>query len=189
MFGPIYKNECTKPGFSRVRLCFAGFYNSLLSDRLDNEVECDAEYYEIGADDLYSAVDWRAAHVCIARKYADYFGDWLFTALHEIEPRAKGIHIDFTFCELTSPRDYCFETDCIEAECKTADLRRLFDHLMLWHEDDFRAYWRERFTPRSGFIPFCPADLDAARTKTGRHACGRSFSILSTRWPPMSETV
>lgn len=171
MFGPIYKNKCTKPGFSRVRLCFAGFYNSLLSDRLDCQIEQDADYYEISADDLYSAVDWHAARAYIARKYVDYFGDWLFTALHEIEPRAKGIHIAFTFRELTSPREYNFETDCIETECKTADLRRLFDHLMLWHEDDFRAYWRERFTPADGWAPFYPADLDACGPCENWPAC------------------
>lgn len=165
------KNESKRPGYTIARLCFPGFYNSLLAARLDMQLEGDAEYCELRADDLIDAVDWRRAHELIAREYTDYFGEWLFTALHEIEPRAKGLHLEFTFHQLTSPREYNFETDCIEAECKTADLRRLFDHLMLWHEDDFRAYWRKVFTPSSGWIPFYPADLDACGPCENWPAC------------------
>lgn len=38
-----FKNESTRPGYTRVTLCFAGFYESLLSDRLDSQIEQGAE--------------------------------------------------------------------------------------------------------------------------------------------------
>lgn len=151
-----FKNECMKPGCIRVTLCFAGFYNSLLSDRLDSQIEQDAEYYGIDAGELCDAVSWGRAHTYIAKDYCARFGEWL---------EAIGFEdIDFSFVALHTPKDYFQGPDTIEAEASTEALRKLFDAVDSERGGDLRTYWRNRFTPCSGWIPFYPADMDACGT-------------------------
>jgi hypothetical protein len=148
-----FKNDCERPGYTRVTLCFAGFYNSLFSDRLDSQIEQDAEYYGIDAGELCDAVSWGRAHTYIAKDYCGHFGEWL---------KAIGFEaIDFSFVALHTPKDYFQGPDTIEAEASTEALRKLFDAVMYEYESELRAYWCNRFTPCSGWIPFYPADMDA----------------------------
>lgn len=148
-----FKNECERPGYTRVTLCFAGFYNSLLSDRLDSQIEQDAEYYGIDAGELCDVVSWGRAHAYIARDYCDSFGTWLEIIGFEA--------IDFSFVALHTPKDYFQGPDTIEAEASTEELRKLFDAVDSERGGELRDYWRERFTPCSGWLPFYPADMDA----------------------------
>lgn len=152
MFGK-FKNESQTPGHTRVTLCFAGFYESLLSDRLDSQIEQDAEYYGIDAGVLFDAVSWGRAHTYVAKDYCGRFGDWL---------KAIGFEaIGFEFKYLHMSKDYFQSPDTIEAEASAEELRELFDAVMDEYECELRAYWRNRFTPCSGWIPFYPADMDA----------------------------
>lgn len=148
-----FKNESTRPGYTRVTLCFAGFYDSLPSDRLDSQIEQDAEYYGIDAGELFDAVSWGRAHTYIAKDYCARFGEWL---------KAIGFEaIDFSFVALYMSKDYFQGPDTIEAEASTEELRKLFDAVMREHESELRAYWCNRFTPCDGWIPFYPAEMDA----------------------------
>lgn len=136
-----FKNDCERPGYTRITLCFAGFYNSLLSDRLESQIEQDAEYFGIDAGELCDAVSWGRAHTYIAKDYCGHFGEWL---------KAIGFEaIDFSFVALRTSKDYFQGPDTIEAEASTEALRKLFDVVMYEYESELRAYWCNRFPLKS----------------------------------------
>lgn len=163
----LHKNESTRAGFSRVYLAFAGFYNSYLDAELESALGRDIDYAaeKTGGDGagekLADAVDWQASCEYIARRYCERFGAWLGESLSKLYGDDAPAAVDFTFVDLHRPREYNFETDKIEAEVKTEDLRRIFSFVMEKDGSDFRKYFAERLEPRSGFIPFYPNNIDA----------------------------
>lgn len=153
-----------RPGHTRVYLAFAGFYESQFSAVIEDVIQQDAD--EV---DFYLGED-AAAELCtlpnhgalcneIAKDYCRRFGDWLEIVTNDLagvvcDP-VKGLAFDF--CELYRPKDYCFETDCIEAEIKTADLRRLYAWIERYHAEEWRYFFAERTKSRDGFLSFYDA--------------------------------
>lgn len=163
----LHKNESTRPGFSRVYLAFAGFYNTYLESELDYMLERDTDYVaeKTGGDDvgerLSAAVNWQDSCEYIARRYCERFGAWLEDALTKLYGDDAPAAYEFTFVKLYRPKDYFYGNDTIEAEIKTADLQRVFSFVMAKDGAGFREYFADRLAPRSGFIPFYPNDVDA----------------------------
>jgi hypothetical protein len=76
---------------------FPGYYNSYLSDMVDQEVEMYLEDSGKTYDDIEDNLDYRAAYLAIARQWVKKFND------------ITGFNIEFV--EMESPREYNFTTD------------------------------------------------------------------------------
>jgi hypothetical protein len=113
---------------------FQGFYESIHDANLDRALE-------MLGDDVDP--DWRFVHASYAAEYCASFGRWL--------------GLDLKFVELSSPREYNFETDRIFAKIGRNDLIRVY-------EGTPRALLRqrvtERFTSCSGFISYYSNKLE-----------------------------
>lgn len=153
-----------------VNIPFAGFYYSKWSDMIDNAESMDNEHFEDTAQsepdhELYCAEpaarldgpeiadlqcrhsSYGAAYAAIARDYAAGFNDELSDKL--------GFKQSFTFEEMTSPREYNFETDRLFCDVPIETVkawlkisRRADNHKTL------AATFKRRFTSRDGFSSF-----------------------------------
>jgi len=82
---------------------FGGFYHSLHSDKIDNDIEM-FEYD-------WEEVDYKKTHI-------NYSKEFLLCLNNELDMNLK-------FVELVSPKEYNFTTDRIIAEIKYADFKKL----------------------------------------------------------------
>jgi len=152
-----------------MQLPFSGFYESLWSSALDSEEEYTAEAMsEAQAEDgipeefrltaseiaeaMFYAMDYRAAHLNIARQYVEAFNDWA-----EDE---TGLDLGLTFESMSSPRFYNFETDRIFATVPLATVRELFRQSAEESHARLAEILVERHTSRSGFHSFYSNDLE-----------------------------
>jgi len=129
---------------------FAGFYNSVHDDALDRTLDQMFSDRETGctvnAGLVYRAsmaCNWQAVYVAYARDYCERFG------------LAHGI-TGLVFDELSSPREYNFETDRIFAEIPDAEVSRLLQETA---PADLARVATERFTSYDGFISSYSPDV------------------------------
>ena len=127
---------------------FAGFYESEFAHAIDMQVESMAEDSDFDEDQ----VTYQQWHNAIAAKYA---AAWI-TAMSD----KVGFKINATFKKLSSPRYYNYETDQVIVDIEALSITNIFDHIVENFVEEYNAYVRETFTPRSGFIPFYPNDLN-----------------------------
>lgn len=124
---------------------FPGFYNSILSDMVDREVEYELEENEKSYDDIEDTLDYRKAYIEISKQ-------WMYRFNAE-----TGLNLIFK--EIESPREYNFSTDRLIAEISEDDLKKVVasckENLGI-----FEDVLDELYTSRSGFIPFYSNDLD-----------------------------
>lgn len=152
-----------------VNIPFCGFYESYLSYEMNSILEREIEYtlereredglreYERLDDSTYAQIFDRniTNHIwerCIANQWVEYFESYLSDIVET--------KISFTFAELTSPREYNFETDRIFATMTLKDAAKLFAKAKADSFADLAACIKERFTSRDGFISFYSNDLD-----------------------------
>lgn len=138
-----------------ARIPFAGFYGTMWDDELDREeeqlAESLAEDYGLSASDvadkLFYHMDYREAYKHIAAAYVPQFQDFI----------NKGLDLDIklAFNDMTSPREYNFETDKIYVGISYPDAVRLARRV---GRDALRAAAKAMFTSRDGFISFYPND-------------------------------
>tara|TARA_R110002126_G_scaffold9740_2_gene43450 strand:+ start:608 stop:1105 length:498 start_codon:yes stop_codon:yes gene_type:complete len=88
---------------------FGGFYHSLHSDKIDNDIEM-FEYD-------WEQVDYKKTHI-------NYSKEYLFCLNNELDMNLK-------FVELVSPKEYNFTTDRIIAEIKYFDFKTLKKEYLL----------------------------------------------------------
>jgi len=149
---------------------FSGFYESLYSSAIDQEEEqfCEneAEYRQAEegippelhltasefAEELMYCVDYRAVHLAVAQTYVDAFNN--------VASEAIGIPLGLMFEEMTSPREYNFETDRIFCEITPATVRALFAQSAADGHAALEAQIRRRFTSYDGFISGYPNALE-----------------------------
>jgi hypothetical protein len=127
---------------------FEGFYESQFSHAIDMQVESMAEDSDFDEDQV-NYIQW---HNDIAAKYA---AAWI-TAMSD----KVGFTINATFNKMVSPRYYNYETDRIVVDIDNTSITNIFDHIVENFVEEYNAYVKETFTPRSGFIPFYPNDLN-----------------------------
>ena len=136
---------------------FAGFYNSIWSEGLNYAEEMYLENLEqedgveikASSDAIWRAADYGAMYSYVARKYVDYFNDYIKDEFD--------LALDLKFESMTSPREYNFETDRIFCYISDENLRKLRSFVA---EDELRLAIKTRFTSRSGFISSYPNNLD-----------------------------
>lgn len=127
------------------QLPFAGFYYSQHDAVLDQHEErlvsdSDGDVIPALAERLFMGTDYGA----VRQKYA---AEWV-SYLRE----AAGLS-SLTFEELTSPREYNFQTDRVFATVSRADFARM---LRAVRGERLNALVKQRFTSRSGFISSYP---------------------------------
>ncbi len=152
-----------------IKVPFPGLYGSILADELDHEESQAAEYEEerqeeegidpklrldasIFTEIFYKVTDYRAAHEATARAYCDAF--------EIVASDALGFPLGLEFEEMTSPREYNFETDRLFARIPDASLTRLFEMSVADGHKTFGALIKERHSSRSGFISFYSNSLE-----------------------------
>lgn len=124
-----------------IQIPFAGFYESKFSQELDY---IESQYLEENPE--YANDFWRFSNHChayeaIAPKYAGYFNDWLSDEV--------GFPVRLEFSDMSSPREYNFETDRIFCRIPDSSVERLFAQV---DKDELRKVMRERHKSRDGFI-------------------------------------
>lgn len=141
---------------------FSGFYESLYSSAIDQEEEqfCenDADYRQAEegippesrltasefAEELLYCVDYRAVHLAVAKTYTNAFNN--------VASEAIGVPLGLVFEEMTSPREYNFETDRIFCGIAPATAAALFAQSAADGHAALEAQIKRRFTSCSGFI-------------------------------------
>jgi hypothetical protein len=136
-----------------ARIPFAGFYQSIWSDIVDQYVEQYVELHDeqINAESIYDHLDFRQAYTELAKLYAEAFAKWLGETLDR--------PVEHEFEELTSPRFYNFETDKIFVRLPEAVLQAVLDDLRSKDQETLERTFRDRFTSRDGFISFYSSDV------------------------------
>lgn len=139
-----------------ARIPFPGFYESLYDREIDDILERETDYILTGQseytlpDDIEQADIWN-----LLFKYAD------FGAMHrEISKRyaeafSALVNVPMRYAEMTSPREYNFETDKIFVQITRDEVVKLFDRV---DKDELTVTAKKMFTSRSGFISFYDPD-------------------------------
>lgn len=147
---------------------FEGFYYSIWDQELDSLEEREAEYLaeqetENGiakelrletsdfADAFYWSTDYRSVHSAVAKSVA---GAW-----DELASESLGFDLGLSFEEMTSPKEYNFETDRVFMSMPRATLAKLMRLSRAEKHERFGAAIRARFTSRDGFISFYSNNL------------------------------
>jgi hypothetical protein len=149
-----------------INLPFEGFYESRYSGEVDNIEEREAEYFEeyrqaeegvppeLRLDGqqyceiLSRHTTYSLAYEAIARDYVESFD---IAASEEIG-LARGRRLGLTFEEMTSPREYNFQTDRIFARIPVATVEALFTLSKRRKHARLAEVIRERFTSYDGFL-------------------------------------
>jgi hypothetical protein len=149
-----------------VQLPFAGFYESVHDQRLDDAQEMDAEhlaskendsYLEaVGMDEsdlneiLFEMADWGKAHDVYARAYVAAFSGYI--------KQETGFDMGLEFEKMESPREYNFGTDRIFAYIPVSALEMMKAAVTL---GNLAEVINERHESRSGFCSFYTTDIEA----------------------------
>lgn len=146
-----------------VNVPFAGFYDSWYSDEIDRQERMFVENeFEEGREpvldeqDLYnlllSHTPYGIAYQRIARDYVDAFA---------LAAKGLDLTLEFEFEEMTSPREYNFETDRLFATLPLAALQDMLTRSAAENHKTLAAVIAERHTSRSGFHSFYRNDLES----------------------------
>ena len=124
-------------------LQFGGFYHSVHSDILDNELEYILEENgnAVSENDEFNEdnIDWRATHDNYAKNYLDNLNELL-----ELNLEYKGLY---------SPKQYNFSTDTID--CAIDDITYNDLKYSYCNDNDFVKWLNDVSSSRSGFHSFC----------------------------------
>lgn len=161
----LIRIKLSELGQQRFEIPFMGFYETLLSAHLEDELDREG----LEAD----AVDWAATRLRIARAYAE-------TWLHKMGLTGE-------FVEMLSPREYNFETDRLVVTVEhDARLRELAGTA---GSREFAAFVKENYSTRSGFVSF----VDPVAT-WGDELDSKAYTLIfryleATEWPDMPEQI
>uniref|UniRef100_E6VL25 Uncharacterized protein n=1 Tax=Rhodopseudomonas palustris (strain DX-1) TaxID=652103 RepID=E6VL25_RHOPX len=152
-----------------VNLPFPGFYNSLYSSEIDDIEQQEAEYFsehrqaedgvpqELRVDQdkvteiLFDVTDYSSAYLALAKTYAAAFDDVVSAELD--------LKLSLVWEEMTSPREYNFETDRIFCSMPLSVAEELLRRSEAGEHARLAEVIRERFTSRPGFSSFYSNDI------------------------------
>jgi hypothetical protein len=153
-----------------IQLPFAGFYESVHDQQLDDAQERDAEHFAgsdneyypnaVGMDEsdlneiLFEMADWSKAHEKYARDYVSAFAGYV--------KQETGVDLGLEFERLESPREYNFGTDRLFAYIPVSVLGTLKAAVTL---GNLAEVINERHESRSGFCSFYTTDIEAWNAK------------------------
>ena len=126
---------------------FCGFYNSVISDEIEQNIEYEVQYYSeeygIELDEMDFITDFEG----IAKCYARYFEEKVQDAFPQIEIK---------FSELISPKYYNYTTDKIYCEISDKNLKLVYKYCIANHFSDIVE---KHLKVRDGFIPLYSDDF------------------------------
>jgi len=134
---------------------FPGFYNSILDDFIDREIEMEMEGDGKPGDEYYRApqtweeVDAKACYPCASLAIAKA---WLNAFNAE-----TGLNLEWE--TMTSPKEYNFQTDRVYADIDANTLAKL---ATAKDTPDFAEVLRAKFTSRDGFMSFYSNDVEGS---------------------------
>lgn len=137
-----------------ARIPFNGFYESMWSQGVDHEEEQYFEWlkeeHDIHPDDMQALYEWmwrhtkyHVAYQHIAFEFVQPFQDFINEQL--------GLSISLTFKDMTSPREYNFETDRIFVDISYRDALILARRV---GRNALRKAAKQMFTSRDGFSSY-----------------------------------
>jgi hypothetical protein len=133
-----------------IRVPFQGFYNTLLQDDLDTQVE----YYNLDEE----SINWLATREAVAEEYAK---EWL----HQ-----KGLWGKFD--SLVSPREYNFDTDALLIKFTPAALLEIKTDALRDNHGEFQGWVLENCKSYGGFFSYLPHNLNEwPKEWSERHYC------------------
>lgn len=159
-----------------INIPFMGFYNSWYSEEIDRQESDHIEHhindsygseaehpeplrlneYEM-ADIFYRHSSYDIAYRNIARAYVESFSS--------IVSEGLGFDLGLVFKDMTSPREYNFQTDRLFADIPFKVIARLFAMSKRDEHKTLESVISERFTSCSGFISFYSNDLETRLDK------------------------
>lgn len=145
-----------------IPIPFCGFYESALSGFIDDEIDAAIEYENTETGANISADDFninQAVFTDLAKKYADFYPDWLKKHTSEIDDGA-GLDISVSFDHVDSPKYYNYRTDYLYCKISRRDVLRCGAWLESQNREYFADYVYGVLKPRSGFIPRYDNDID-----------------------------
>jgi len=167
---------------------FPGFYNTVF-DESDSFIECETDdesefrerYPELPEDmpwgfirgNFWDCLDYRKGNLAVAQACADTLPELLPDYVKSVE-----------FEELTSPREYNFDTDAVNLKI-TVDVSAIRKFLKE-NRDTFAEWLKERYTSRSGFISSYPNDVESWYLDTknfsamDKHYCGAVLEFIAS---------
>ena len=146
-----------------TRIPFPGFYESWYDHEFDNLLEREAEYifenqaftYPEGTTKediqqlLFDYSKFSIYERYVAEAYAEHYDNWLCETL--------GFNVTLRYVEMTSPREYNFETDRIFCQISHDDVHEIYKHV---GRKRLRLQAKQMFTSRSGYISFYSPNID-----------------------------
>lgn len=142
---------------------FQGFYESLYSYAIDNEIELATEWHahEYNLTDAqqetlangYLDVRTLNFYSNISKDYAESF-------IYEIE-KDTGLSLNASFDGMSMPREYNFATDRIFIELPEESAVAFTDYILANHKEELEDLIKQNFTTRSGFISHYENSLEA----------------------------
>lgn len=158
----VVREQIDAPEKLAVQIPFSGFYgtshDAMFEDWLEREQELLSQDHGASDDQLaelsnkfYDGINWQALRTDYAKDYCD-------SLAHLIpQENADGFAPKIDFLEMTSPREYNFETDCIYADISVNDLKVMLHTIP---KEDWCVFVKEKCTSRSGFISFHSPNFD-----------------------------
>lgn len=146
-----------------ARIPFPGFYNSWYDQEFEQLQASDAKYifeneempFPEGTteEDIAQLIsdhsNFKTYMVYVAKGYIDEYNNWLCEKL--------GFKVTLSYVDLTSPKEYNFNTDRIFCKINRADLHAIYAHV---GRKRLREEAKALFTSRSGFISFYSPNID-----------------------------
>ena len=133
----------------RTTIEFGGFYESIHDHLLDSAVEMFCMNDEGNIDEgMLDDWDWCDSRYSYMLEWVQLFEAWI--------KDEYDLSLNFTKCELKSPKYYNFETDVINADLTKREVGDLVERFKT--NEAFLDFLKEATTSRSGFISFYDYD-------------------------------
>jgi len=132
---------------------FQGFYNSLYSYAIENEINQSLEWYTEDHElteaqretlaDGYLEKNTSEFYYNVSKDYAEAF-------IYEIE-RDTGLALNARFESMESPREYNFQTDRLFIELPETSAVAFINYILANHKEELEKLIAQRFTSCDGF--------------------------------------
>jgi hypothetical protein len=152
-----------------ITIPFPGFYYSILDSEMDNVLEREVEYMlEMQKEERLAKhemldekefreifernINYKIWQEHIAQEWVESFSIYF--------KGTTGLDLPLSFEEMTSPREYNFETDRVFASAPSSAIVKLFKESKRNLHVNFAKVIEDSFTRRDGFIPHYSNDIE-----------------------------
>ncbi len=145
----------------KLNLTFAGFYNSIHSEAIDNNIESDSESVDLIIADFlvtnelyyYELFDYKQTYINYSKDFLSGFETFLKDELYTT--------IKINFIALDNPKFYNYRTDTLDVEIKNIEqLQELEKNVFNeeYFKDNFLNYIKQKTTSCDGYISYYKFD-------------------------------